>query len=92
MTTTARPVTIDKATRVNLGILLTLIGASGGGAVYLTNLNANVLAVTQKLDKVEQAIDRTNSIIARDGKVLAVLESTVGSLLRRVEALENATK
>lgn len=80
--------TLDRTTKVNLGILGTLLGSAVGGAVYLTTLNSNVVQVSERMVDVKQAIDRNTAQLAHDGRTLAVLESIVKTLVPRVERLE----
>lgn len=82
--------TIDQATKINLGILGTLLASSIGGAVYLTTLHTSVEHVSHTLTEVKAAIERTNAQLTLDGKTLLVLDTLVQSLERRVTALEKA--
>ncbi len=82
--------TIDQSTKVNLGILGTLLASSIGGAVYLTTLHTSVEHVSHTLTEVKAAIERTNAQLTMDGKTLLVLDTLVQSLERRVTALEKA--
>jgi len=88
--TTPKPVTLDRTTKVNVGILVTLLASTGGGAAYLTTMNTNVLGVTKSLGEVKQAIDRITVQLQHDGKSLAVLQALVQTLDRRVADLEKS--
>lgn len=83
-----RAITIDKTTKVNLGILLTLLTSLGGGAVYLTRLNGHVIQVVTTLHEVRKILDNNTAKLDRDGRTLAVLETLVGTIERRVTMLE----
>jgi Tfp pilus assembly protein PilO len=80
--------TIDQATKVNLGILGTLLVSVIGATIYLSTLQVNVAHISSTLSEVKSAIDRTNLQLSMDGKTLAVLETLVQSIERRVDALE----
>lgn len=79
---------IDQATKVNLGILGTLLASAVGGAVYLSTLHSSVEHVSQTLTEVKASIDKTNAQLASDSKALAVLQALVGSVEQRLTALE----
>lgn len=79
---------IDQATKVNLGILGTLLASAVGGAVYLSTLHSSVEHVSQTLTEVKQAIDKTNAQLSVDSKALAVLQALTDSLERRLAILE----
>lgn len=80
--------TIDQATKVNLGILGTMIVSVIGATLYLSTLQVNVAHISSTLGEVKDAINRTNMQLAVDGKSLAVLETLVQAIQRRVELLE----
>jgi Tfp pilus assembly protein PilO len=80
--------TIDQATKVNLGILGTLLVSVIGATVYLSTLQVNVAHISSTLSEVKSAIDRTNLQMSLEGKSLAVLQALVQSIERRVELLE----
>lgn len=84
--------TIDKTTKVNLGILGTLLVSAVGGAAYLTTLNSNVVAVVEGQDELKHAIDRNTEQLMNDGKALAVLDTLVKTIDRRVGELERTAK
>jgi len=81
---------LDKASTVNLGILGTLLVSAIGGATYLTTLNSNVVALGDGMVEVKKAIDRNTAQLVVDGRALAVLETVVGTLDRRLGDLEKA--
>jgi hypothetical protein len=82
--------TIDQATKVNIGILGTLLISVVGATIYLSTLQVNVAHISTTLSEVKSAIDRTNLQLSLDGKALAVLETLVQSIERRVSELEKA--
>lgn len=82
------PAVLDRTTKVNLGILATLLTSAVGGAAYLTKLNANVEAVVLGQSALTRAIDRNTEQLAHDSRALAVLETLVQTIDRRVGALE----
>lgn len=84
--------TIDQATKVNIGILGTLLASVVGGTVYLSTLHTSVSHISTTLTEVKSAIDRTNQQMAADGRSLAVLETFVQSIERRVIELEKGGK
>lgn len=80
--------TIDQATKVNIGILGTMIVSVIGATIYLSTLQVNVAHISTTLGEVKDAINRTNLQLTIDGKSLAVLETLVQSIERRVSLLE----
>lgn len=69
--------TITPATKINLGILFTLLGSFVGAVFFLSTLNANVEAVVDGQSELRKAIDRNTEQLANDGKSLAVVQSVV---------------
>lgn len=94
--TTVKPNTIDQTTKVNLGILGTLLVSAVGGAAFMSSLKTSVDSMAQGLTEVKTAIDRNTHQIANDGREQAVMQATLAaqadtirSLTKRVEVLEN---
>lgn len=79
---------ITSATKVNLGILGTMLVATATSVLYLSSLNSSVDNLSRNLDQVKAAIDRNTMQLATDSRALAVLETIVGTIDRRVIALE----
>lgn len=80
--------TIDQATKVNIGILGTLLASAIGGSVYLSTLHSSVEHVSRTLTELKQSIDKTNAQLASDSKALAVLQALVETAERRLSELE----
>jgi len=85
--------TIDKATfRVNLGILTTLVAVSAAGVFYLSALRYDVQSMSSGLTEVRDSVDRLRDQFSKDSRALAVLETLVRALERRVEVMEKLEK
>ena len=80
---------IDKTTKVNLGILGSLVVVAAYGSFYLSSLNTSVQSMDASLKEVKRALDRNTGQIIHDGKALVVLQTQFQGLERRVHALEN---
>lgn len=86
MTTNTPPSVVDRRTKIDLGILVSLMaigaGLLGGGVAaifYFGALKSDVAAVTKGLAKVEIAINRNTDQLQSDSKELAVLSQIVHS-------------
>lgn len=84
--------TIDKTTKITLGLWMTILGALCGGVVYITALNSNIIQLVETTKEVRKAIDRNTEQLVHDGKALAVLETLVTTIERRVDLLEKGNK
>lgn len=82
------PNTIDPTTKVNIGILGTLLASAIGGAAYLATLRTSVDGMNKTLQDVKLAIDRNTHQIANDGRHLAELKAQIEGLKARVESIE----
>ncbi len=82
--------TIDKTTKVNLGILGTLIAMAWLGATKLSDLSSEVKGLRVDVKEVKQALDRNSTQIANDGKSSAVMGSRLNDIERRVLELERS--
>lgn len=82
--------TIDQTSKISLGILGSMLVGIGGGAIYLSTLNANVIHVADSLQEVKEAINRNTETLTRDGKNLAILEALVNRIEMRVSKIEDA--
>ena len=80
---------IDTTTKVNIGILGTLLVSTIGGTFFFASLQGSVEAMSENLRDVKTAIDRNTAQIASDGRELGVLQAHVNSLLQRVTQLES---
>ncbi len=80
--------TIDKTTKVNLGILGTLIAMTALGAYRLSDLSSQVQTLGDNMKEVRRALDRNTAQINNDGKSVVILQTQVTALERRVRELE----
>lgn len=81
---------IDKTTKVNLGILGTLVSMAAVGAFWFSGLKTSFVSVDESLQKVEVALDRNTRQIAEASKSQAVLDSRMRDLERRILEIERA--
>lgn len=82
------PTTIDNATKVNLGILITLVGAFTGGAAYLGSMRGEFVQVRQSIDRMEKAFEKLASQAQMDGRDLTGVKAKLLDLERRIEKIE----
>lgn len=91
--------TIDKMTKVSLGIVGTLIVLAAVGGYHISNqlnslearsvkLEATVHGMDNTLQEVKQALNENTAQIGHDGKALAVQQNQIEALERRVLELE----
>ena len=80
--------TIDATTKVNLGILGTLVVMAATGAFYFGGLKASVASVDQSLKEMKIALDRNSSAIASSATSAAVRDAVIEALERRIRELE----
>ncbi len=80
--------TIDQTTKVNLGILGTLLVSAVGGAAYLATLRTSVDGMNATLKDVKLAIDRNTHQITSDGRKMAELKAQIADMQRRITSLE----
>ena len=83
------PATIDSATKVNIGILITLVGAFAGGAAYMGSLRAEFVQVRQSIDRMEKAFEKLASQAQTDGRDLTGLKAKLAEIERRLERIES---
>lgn len=83
------PATIDSATKVNVGILITLVGTFAGGSAYLAALRSEVVQVRQGFDRVEKTLEKLASQAQTDGRDLTSMKAKLLELERRIERLES---
>jgi len=79
---------IDQTTKVNIGILGTLLVSAVGGAAYLASLKTSVDTMGEALQDVKQAIDRNTHQIANDGRQMAELKAQLEAVKARLASLE----
>lgn len=81
-------VTIDKTTKLNLGITATLIVMTATGAFFLSDLSSSFGSIDSSLREVKQALDRNTQQIISQSKAQAVSDVRVMALERRILELE----
>ena len=79
---------IDATTSVNIGILITMLGAVWYFATNLGQLRSGIDRLNEQTADVKRAIDRNTAQLASDGKTLSALQAVVSSLQERVGKLE----
>ena len=80
--------TIDKATKLNLGMTVALLAMTATGAFFLSNLQGSLGSMEGSLREVKQALDRNTQQIVGGSRDRAVIDSRVIALERRVLELE----
>jgi hypothetical protein len=80
--------TIDRTTKVNLGILFTMLASVAAGAFWAANVNSNVVQLVKSVDDLKTAVERNSSLISSKSEAIAVLTKMVEILDRRVTDLE----
>ena len=83
---------IDKTTKVNLGILGTLVVMAATGAFYFGGLKESVGSVDQSLRAVHIALDRNTAEIAKGHTLDAVMQARIGELERRIAEIERSKR
>lgn len=83
-------ITVDR--KVSLGLLWTMLASFACGVAYMANLNSNLLVATDTLREVKTAIEKNTAQIVKGDRTIAVLETLVTSMDRRLAQLEDATK
>jgi len=91
-TKNATPMTITVDKKISLGILWTMLVSVLGAVAYMANLNSNLLLATETLKEVKQAIERNTSQIVKSDRSLAVLDSIIIGIERRLTVVEAALK
>lgn len=87
--------TIDKSTKVRLGLLLPVLVFLGGVMWQVDSISdglskqtMSVQAVNGSLKGVKQSIDRIMNELVRNGKALVRTETRLDSIERRMQELE----
>ena len=80
--------TIDKATKVNLAILFTLLGIAALGAWYASSMKHSIDDVVSAVAKLEAAVEKNTATLVADGQEVAILRTRMDALEVRVERLE----
>lgn len=80
--------TIDKASKVSVGILGSLIVGIVGGTVYLSTLNTNVIHVGQTLQDVRDAVNENTKTLITHGQASVRWDERLEALSQRVSRLE----
>lgn len=80
--------TIDSATKVNIGILVTLLGAIGAGGAYFGSLRSDIGQLQQSIANVEQAIQKASAQAQVDGRDLASVRTQLGANAALIQQLD----
>ena len=79
---------IDTTTKVNLGILGTLVIMAASGAFYFGGLKAQAASVDQSLKSMRLALDRNTTEISKGNTLDAVMLARMVELERRIGEIE----
>lgn len=87
--------TIDSATKVNIGILSTMLTAAIGGAMFLASIkseisagNARLEAMAKTTNRMEEAIDKLISKVSEGERERGILKTLIDSWEARIRAIE----
>lgn len=64
--------TITPSTKVTLGVLLLVLSAVGGAALFITKLDTNVATLVKLTERMVDAVDRNTAQLVNNGTTLAV--------------------
>ena len=75
--------TITPTTKVNVVILIAMLGAVGGGAMFISKLDTNVETLIAVNEKMVKAIDRNTAQLAQNATALAVHEARLNAIEKK---------
>lgn len=81
--------TIDRTSKVTLGILITLLGTFVGGAVYATNLKNSVDTMVEGMSELKAEFKEARIALERNTTQIAIGEATLGMLQVQMESLSS---
>lgn len=84
--------TIDSATKVNVAILITLLGATGGGGMFFGSIKSEIGQINEGLSSIRQAVERASAQAQVDGRELSTNRARITSLEEAVRRLEGQLK
>lgn len=82
------PATIDSGTRVQFGILVTLITSFTSGAWWAAGMTRDVSAVRENSEKMTNAVLRLEGMGQEHARVLVALGKDLEAQERRIQSLE----
>lgn len=80
--------TIDASTKVNLGILITLISAVGAGGWWCSDVQSTIESVDDRLGGLQTSVERLVEADRVNSREVAVLRELVRSLEKRLALVE----
>lgn len=80
--------TIDSGTKVQIGILCTLLAACSGGAWWAATMAADVSAVKDNSDKMTAATLRIEAVVQEHGRKFAGVEEVLKAIDKRLDVVE----
>lgn len=72
--------TITSTTKVNVAILISLLGIVAGGSMFISKLDTNVETLIEVNKDMVKAIDRNTAQLATNATALAVHETRIKAL------------
>lgn len=87
--TTRQPTSVDKSTKISVGILGTMLMSAVGGAAYLSSMKTSVDNVVRMVEMNTSTLKEVKNAIQEDSKMVAVLRTEMRALEARVRKLEN---
>lgn len=83
------PASIDSATKVNIGILITMLATIGSGGMFFGSIKSEIGQMNQELTSIRQAFERAANQAQIDGRDLSANRARITALeeaVRRIEA------
>lgn len=92
MTTPSTGSTIDSATKVNIGILITMLATIGSGGMFFGSIKSEIGQMNSELTSIRQAFERAASQAQIDGRDLSANRARITSLEDAVRRIEQRVK
>jgi hypothetical protein len=81
--------TIDSGTKIQLGILVTLLGGLFGAAWWAASMTAAVSTVRDNSDRMTASMLRLEGMVSGHERKFAVSEEVDKAVMRRLDVLES---
>lgn len=83
------PATIDSSTKVQVGILVTLLGGLFGAAWWAASMTASVETVRDNSDKMTASMLRLEGLVSGHERKFAVSDEMFKAIERRLDVVES---
>ncbi len=81
-------VTLDRTSRVTLGLVASVLAVVAGGVWHFSTMRTDISQMNRSLVDVKKALDRNTAQLQRDSRTLAILETLMKSYGERLRKLE----